>query len=71
MWGCQSLKMRIYKVSTLEATVDRDVIVPIKPNSILKWFGFSEEGMIFCQDSLEIVRGYSFQQDLWQTVLSL
>ena len=55
MWGCQSLKMRIYKITPFSVTVDRDVILPIRPNSILKWFGFSEEGMIFCQDSLEMV----------------
>lgn len=71
MWGCQSLKMRIYKITPFSVTVDRDVILPIRPNSILKWFGFSEEGMIFCQDSLEMVRCYSFNRDLWQTVFSL
>ena len=52
LWGCQSLKMRIYKINSLGVTVDRDVPVVIKPNSILKWFGFTEEGMIVCQDSL-------------------
>ena len=52
MWGCQNIKMRIYKITPFSVTVDRDVLLPIKPNSILKWFGFSEEGMILCQDSL-------------------
>ena len=51
MWGCQSLKMRIYKIETHSVSIDRDVMVNIKPNSILKWFGFSEEGLICCQDS--------------------
>lgn len=71
MWGCQSLKMRIYNITPFAVKVERDVSVPIRPNSILKWFGFSEEGMLFCQDSLEIVRSYSFKRDEWQVVFSL
>ena len=51
-WGCQILKMRIYKVTAFAVTVERDVPLVLTPNSIVKWFGFSEEGMIFCQDSL-------------------
>jgi hypothetical protein len=71
MWGCQSIKMRIYKITTFSVKVERDVNVPIRPNSILKWFGFSEEGMLLCQDSLEVVRCYSFKRDEWQVVFSL
>ncbi len=42
VWGCQNLKMKIYKITTSSVIVDRDVIVPLKSKSILKWFGFSE-----------------------------
>lgn len=52
MWGCQNLKMRVYKINVHCVTVDRDVVLPVQPNSIVKWFGFSEEGMIVVQDSL-------------------
>lgn len=71
MWGCQSLKMRIYKINPFAVKVEREAKMPIRPNSLLKWFGFSEEGMLFCQDSLEVVRSYSFRRDEWSTVLSL
>jgi len=55
--------MRIYKITSQSVSVDRDVPVVLTPYSVLKWFGFSEEGMIFCQDSKENVRGYSFNRN--------
>lgn len=71
MWGCQNLRMRVYRVGMAGVSVDRDVAVSIRPNSLLKWFGFSEEGSLCCQDSLETVRCYSFGREQWQTVFSL
>lgn len=41
IYGCQNLKMKIYKITGNSVTVDRDVMLPIKSNSALKWFGFS------------------------------
>ena len=71
MWDCQSLKMKVYRVSTSCVEFERDVVVPIRPNSILKWFGFSEEGMLVCQDSLEAVRCYSWSLNEWRVFYSL
>lgn len=41
LFGCQALKMRIYKITQQLVTLQKDVNIPIKPNSHLKWFGFS------------------------------
>jgi hypothetical protein len=71
VFGCQALKMRIYRITSSTVSIDRDVPLVIQPNSILKWLGFSEEGMIFSQDSLEYVRCYSFNRNEWQTVFTL
>jgi hypothetical protein len=51
MWDCQSFKMRIYKVNEFTFQNEKDVMLSMNSNSRLKWFGFSEEGMIYCQDS--------------------
>lgn len=40
-YGYQQLKVIIYKITPKSVTVDRDVIMPLKAKSILKWFGFS------------------------------
>ena len=39
--GNQHLKMRVYKITEHLLTVEKDVMIPIKPKSHLKWFGFS------------------------------
>lgn len=71
MWGCQILKMRLYTVNEYSVKLERDVTLPIKSNSQLKWFGFSEEGMIYCQDNLEVLRCYSYESNEWHVVFSL
>lgn len=71
MWGCQALKMRLYQINVDTIKLERDVLIPLKPNSLLKWFGFSEEGMIYCQDNMEVVKGYIYDRDEWQAVYSL
>jgi len=43
--------MRIYRVGKEGLKLDRDIMLPMKTNSRLKWFGFSQEGMIYCQDT--------------------
>lgn len=70
-YGYQQLKVKIYKITTNSVILDRDIIMPLKSKSILKWFGFSEEGMMLCQDTAEIVRAYSFFRNEWQSVYSL
>lgn len=36
--------------------------------SILRWFGFSNEGMIFSQDNYGIIRAYSFEAKEWTSL---
>jgi hypothetical protein len=71
LWGCQSLKVRIYRIGVDAVKLERDTVIPLKPNSFLKWLGFSEEGMLYCQDNLEVLRGYIYERDEWQPVYSL
>jgi hypothetical protein len=71
MWGCQALRVRIYRITPETVTLERDTLMPIKANSLLKWFCFSEEGMLYCQDSLEVLRGYIYERDEWMPVYSL
>jgi chromosome transmission fidelity protein 4 len=71
MWGCQALKVRLYRVTPEAVTLERDTLLPLKANSQLKWFGFSEEGMLYSQDSLEVVRAYVFERDEWVALHSM
>lgn len=58
MWGCRVLKAKIFKVNMEGMNFEKDIIVPLSPNSLLKWFGFSEEGMLICQDTMERISSY-------------
>jgi hypothetical protein len=62
--------MKIYDISLHAYKFERESIVPISSNSILKWFGFSEEGMMFSQDNKGKIRCYNFHADEWTTVLA-
>ena len=65
MWGCQSLRMLVLRVGRNKVERERDVMVPLRARSQLKWFGFSEEGMLYCHDTLEAVRCYLYEEDRW------
>ncbi len=41
MWGVQNLKMQLYQISLTSVKLLRDVIVPLKANSNLKYFNFT------------------------------
>jgi hypothetical protein len=71
MWECQALKVRMYRITPETVTIERDTLLPMKANSHLKWFGFSEEGMLYCQDTFEVLRGYLFERDEWIPVHTL
>jgi hypothetical protein len=43
---------------------------PGEKGLILKWFGFSMEGMIFSKDSGGNIRAYSLEANEWTHVLS-
>jgi len=42
MWGVMSLKMNIYSINRGSCKLMKTAIVPLKNNSSIKWFGFSE-----------------------------
>jgi hypothetical protein len=65
MWGCQAIKVRIYRITSESVTLERETPLPMKPNSHMKWFGFSEEGLLYCQDTKEVLRAYLFDRDEW------
>jgi chromosome transmission fidelity protein 4 len=52
---CQCLKLKVIDIEK-EKVIYNDGC-PISPNTTLNWFGFSESGMIFTQDSRGIIRG--------------
>ena len=58
MWGCRVLKAKVYKIDSEGAKLEKDILVPLSPNSLLKWFGFSEEGMLICQDTMERISAF-------------
>lgn len=41
MWGCQIMKVRLYRVGVDCLKREKDILMPLKPNSHVKWFGFS------------------------------
>jgi hypothetical protein len=41
MWGVMSLKMNLYTLSRDSCKLIKTTTVPLKPNSRIKWFGFS------------------------------
>lgn len=59
--GHQSLQLRVYNILTYEIVIESPM--PINVNSKLTWFGFSEEGLIYSQDSHGIVR--TMMRDIW------
>jgi hypothetical protein len=71
MWGCKILEAKIYKVSMEGVKLEKKVPVPLSPNSFLKWFGFSEEGMLICQDTMERISCFRWDNEEWQTVHTL
>ena len=42
--------------------------VPLKPGGMLKWFDFSQEGMLISQDTYGIIRVFSLYTQSWSTV---
>jgi len=59
--GCQCLKLRVIDLES-NKNIYHDSL-PITPNTTLTWFGFSDGGMIFTQDSLGTLRGLAGFQE--------
>ena len=57
----QNLAMQIFSVTNYSALPITRSHVPVSPEYLLRWFGFSKEGMLFSQDTLGIFRAYSLE----------
>lgn len=71
MWGCQSLRMQIYRINSNlggESSLVCSTFVPLKLQSVLKSFGFSAEGLIYAQDSKGLIRVYNFEKVEWTLI---
>lgn len=71
VWGCQSLMMNVYCVTVSSSTFSHQCLLHLHPNSLLKWVGFSTEGMLFCQDTDEFVKSYNWETREWEVLLAL
>lgn len=54
IFGRQNLVMTIFNVHTMEKIIEMDLA--LSPYSNLRWFGFSDEGVIYTQDSEGVIR---------------
>lgn len=63
--GKQTLRLQIMNLSNREAVEDRDIV--ISPESKLKWYGFSEEGIFYIQDSKFMLWGQQ-SASIWAPV---
>lgn len=68
MMGCQNISMQIFIVDSTSSRPITTTHVPITPNSTLRWFGFSQEGMLVSQDSLGSIRVFSLASNSWTAV---
>jgi chromosome transmission fidelity protein 4 len=69
MWGCQNISMHIFSINSSNVVKISESHVPIQPQSTLRWFGFSQEGMLFSQDSNGFVRAYSLETNEWTSLI--
>jgi hypothetical protein len=61
MWDCQQLAMQLYMIDSQIRQVNSiaSAHVPITRKSLLRWFDFSREGMLFSQDTAGTMRAFS------------
>ena len=64
----QNLAMQIFSISNYNALPITRCHVPVSPEYILRWFGFSKEGMLFSQDTLGVFRAYSLETNEWTCI---
>jgi len=70
MSGSQLIAMRIFLVDQQDCTLTplTDLHVPLRPGSLLKWIGFSREGMLFSQDSSGNIRALNLESNEWTSL---
>ncbi len=64
LMGCQNLSMKRFNMKFLQK--DRELKLGLSPYEKLEWFGFSDDGVLYCQDSSDTVR--INQGDFWVPV---
>lgn len=70
MYESQNLSMQIFVVDANKDTrMASNCHVPLRQNTLLKWFGFSQEGMIISQDSTGQIRAFSLQTNEWTPLI--
>lgn len=63
--GSQILRLQMVNLSNREVVEDRDLV--LSPDSRLKWYGFSEEGIFYVQDTKFVLWGQQ-TTSLWAPV---
>lgn len=69
IFGCQNIRMNIWNINGVSESIE-SVCVSLRPSSVLKAFGFSEEGLLYCQDSKEWIRVFNMQARKWVDVFN-
>lgn len=69
--GSQCLAMQLFVINTVrqETLKCSQCHVPLRQKSILKFFRFSNEGMLISQDSTGFIRVYSLETNTWTNVI--
>jgi hypothetical protein len=62
--------MRVFLVDQQDCllTMITDLHVPVRPGCLLRWVGFSREGMLFTQDSAGNIRALNLQSNEWTSL---
>ena len=68
IWGSQQLSTQLFIVDSPSSSMLPHTHLPMKPGALLKSFFFSEEGMLFSQDSTSIIRAFSLETGQWTSV---
>lgn len=71
IWGNQCLSTQIFVVNqfSFEMICFNSSQVPIRPESQLKYFRFTQEGMILSQDTQGTLRVYNLEHNSWSSLI--
>ena len=61
--GSQMFQMKVYTINESECKFERKALLPVKTGELINWIGFSQEGMLFVQDTNETIRFYSWNKN--------
>lgn len=69
MFGCQNIRMNIWNINGVVESME-SICVSLRPSSVVKAFGFSEEGLLYCQDSHDWIRVFNMQAKKWVDIFN-